>query len=50
MAPTRPHIAKIQELFDSGVSIVNVHAGQTDQEALIDFYANHVLPKVKQRA
>lgn len=45
-----PHIAKIEELFDSGVSIVNVHAGQMDQERVIDFYANHVLPKVRQRA
>ena len=44
------HIAKIQELFDSGVSIVNVHAGQMDQERVIHFYANHVLPKVKQPA
>ncbi len=39
------HIATIQELFDSGVSIVNVHAGQMDQKQVIDFYAKHVLPK-----
>jgi TAT-translocated FGD2 family F420-dependent dehydrogenase len=40
------HIATVQELFDSGVSIVNVHAGQMDQRKVIDFYARHVLPKV----
>ncbi len=44
------HLAKIHELFDSGASIVNVHAGQPDQMRVIDFYATHVLPKVRQPA
>jgi len=38
------HIAAIKELFDSGVSIVNVHSGQADQAKVIDFYASKVLP------
>lgn len=44
------HIATIRELFDSGVSIVNVHAGQPDQRRVIDFYGTHVLPALRQRA
>jgi F420-dependent hydroxymycolic acid dehydrogenase len=39
-----PHITAIKELFDSGVSIVNVHSGQADQDKVIDFYASEVLP------
>ena len=42
----KSHIAKIHELFDSGVSIVNIHAGQKDQRRVIDFYGSHVLPKL----
>jgi hypothetical protein len=38
------HIAGIQKLFDSGVTIINVHSGQTDQQKVIDFYARNVLP------
>lgn len=38
------HTNRIRELFDSGVSIVNVHSGQPDQERVIEFYASHVLP------
>lgn len=39
------HIKKLQELFDSGATIVNVHSGQADQKTLIDFYGQNVLPK-----
>jgi TAT-translocated FGD2 family F420-dependent dehydrogenase len=39
------HIKKLQELFDSGATIVNVHTGQADQQKLIDFYGRNVLPK-----
>ena len=42
------HIAKVEALYDSGVSIVNVHSGQADQRRVIDFYAQHVLPRVRQ--
>ena len=34
------------ELFASGATIVNVHSGQADQRAVIDFYGSHVLPEV----
>jgi TAT-translocated FGD2 family F420-dependent dehydrogenase len=44
------HLAKVQELFDSGVTIVNIHSGQVDQKKVIDFYASHVIPKVRQHA
>jgi F420-dependent hydroxymycolic acid dehydrogenase len=44
------HIAAIKALFDSGVSIVNIHSGQADQEKVIDFYAAKVLPTFKQDA
>lgn len=44
------HIKKTQELFDSGVWIVNVHSGQADQKKVIDFYGKEVLPKVRQGA
>jgi hypothetical protein len=40
------HIDAARELFDSGVSVVNVHAGQDDQSRVIEFYAQHVLPKL----
>jgi F420-dependent hydroxymycolic acid dehydrogenase len=39
------HIAAIEKLFDSGVTIVNVHSGQPDQQKVIAFYQNSVLPK-----
>jgi TAT-translocated FGD2 family F420-dependent dehydrogenase len=38
------HIAAIKALFDSGVSIVNIHSGQPDQAKVIEFYASKVLP------
>lgn len=45
-----PHLQKIHELQESGVSIVNIHAGQPDQRRVIEFYATHVLPKLPQPA
>jgi F420-dependent hydroxymycolic acid dehydrogenase len=42
------HIRKLQSLFDSGASIVNVHSGQPDQERVIEFYARNVLPHFRQ--
>ena len=38
------HIQAIQELFDSGVTIVNIHSGQHDQKRAIEFYGSKVLP------
>ena len=44
------HLEKIHELQESGVSIVNIDAGQPDQRRVIEFYATHVLPKLPQPA
>ncbi|HEY3778625.1 MAG TPA: TIGR03557 family F420-dependent LLM class oxidoreductase [Rhizomicrobium sp.] len=38
------HANAIAELFDSGATIVNIHAGQDDQKKVIDFYGGSVLP------
>jgi F420-dependent hydroxymycolic acid dehydrogenase len=43
------HIAALNELFESGATIVNIHSGQTDQQKVIDFYGNWVLPEVSGR-
>ena len=43
------HIKKVTELFESGVTIVNVHAGQKDQQRVIDFFGKEVLPKLRGR-
>lgn len=40
------HAKALIELFKSGATIVNVHSGQADQKRVIDFYGDHVLPKV----
>jgi TAT-translocated FGD2 family F420-dependent dehydrogenase len=42
------HIDAIKKLFDSGVTIVNIHSGQPDQKKVIDFYASRVLPNLRQ--
>ncbi len=42
------HIKAINELFESGVSIANIHTGQPDQERVINFYGREVLPKLRQ--
>ncbi len=42
------HLKVIHELFDSGVTIVNIHSGQTDLKRVIEFYGTEVLPKLKQ--
>lgn len=41
------HIKTINELFESGATIVNIHTGQPDQERVIQFYGKEILPKVK---
>ena len=40
------HVEGLKKLFDSGVTIVNVHSGQPDQRRVIDFYGRSVLPKL----
>lgn len=43
------HIAAVDALFDSGATIVNIHSGQADQQKIIEFYGNWVLPKLAGR-
>ncbi len=38
------HTNAIRELFESGATIVNVHAGQDDQRKAIAIYGSQVLP------
>jgi TAT-translocated FGD2 family F420-dependent dehydrogenase len=40
------HVKAVMGLFDSGATIVNIHSGQPDQQNVIEFYGNHVLPRV----
>jgi TAT-translocated FGD2 family F420-dependent dehydrogenase len=44
------HVQTIKKLFDSGVTIVNIHSGQADQQKVIDFYGREVLPRVRNQA
>jgi TAT-translocated FGD2 family F420-dependent dehydrogenase len=44
------HVDVINKLFDSGVTIVNVHSGQPDQNRVVEFYANRVLPNFRNRS
>ncbi|HZO22611.1 MAG TPA: TIGR03557 family F420-dependent LLM class oxidoreductase [Steroidobacteraceae bacterium] len=41
------HVSTLRKLFDSGATIVNIHAGQPDQQRVLDFYGKHVLPQLK---
>jgi TAT-translocated FGD2 family F420-dependent dehydrogenase len=44
------HVKKLNELFDSGATMVNIHSGQHDQRRVIDFYGQQVLPKLQRAA
>src|SRR5437868_791225 len=46
-ADPQVHVKAVTELFQSGVSIVNVHSGQANQKHVIEFYGKEVLPRVK---
>lgn len=41
------HIDAVENLFASGVTIVNVHSGQDDQKRVIEFYGREVLKHVR---
>lgn len=41
------HVKAIVELFQSGATEVHVHAGQSDQRRVIDFYGKEVLPRLR---
>jgi F420-dependent hydroxymycolic acid dehydrogenase len=43
------HIEAVQKLFDSGVTIVNIHAGHPDQSRVLQFYGGKVLPQITGR-
>jgi F420-dependent hydroxymycolic acid dehydrogenase len=43
------HLKKVNELFDSGVTIVNIHSGQADQKKVIEFYGKEILPKLNRQ-
>ena len=42
------HLQQIKQLFDSGATIVNIHSGQPEQQKVIEFYGQHVLPRLKE--
>jgi TAT-translocated FGD2 family F420-dependent dehydrogenase len=46
----KTHIQAIEKLFDSGATIVNIHAGQADQKGAIEFYGSKVLPHFQRAA
>lgn len=41
------HANAVAALFESGATIVNIHSGQADQQKVIDFYGESVLPKLE---
>jgi hypothetical protein len=43
------HIKVIEELFQSGATMVNIHAGQADQIRVIEFYKDKIIPQLKSR-
>jgi F420-dependent hydroxymycolic acid dehydrogenase len=43
------HIKAVEQLFESGATMVNIHAGQTDQMRVIRFYKEEVIPKLRSR-
>lgn len=49
-ADPEKHIQKINELFQSGVTIVNIHSGEANQSKVIDFYGSKVLPELRKRS
>lgn len=44
------HVEVLTKLFDSGVTMVNVHAGQFDQMRVIEFYGKNVIPHFRSAA
>jgi F420-dependent hydroxymycolic acid dehydrogenase len=44
------HLKTINELFDSGVTIVNIHGAQPDLLPVIEFYGRYVLPRLRRPA
>jgi len=44
------HIKKIEDLWDSGASIVNIHSGEPNQRRVLEFYAANVNPRIRRAA
>ena len=44
------HIKKIEDLWDSGATIVNIHSGEPDQRRVLEFYAANVIPRLRREA
>jgi hypothetical protein len=44
------HVEALNKLFDSGVTIVNVHSHQPNQQKGIEFHANNVPPSFRNRS
>jgi alkanesulfonate monooxygenase SsuD/methylene tetrahydromethanopterin reductase-like flavin-dependent oxidoreductase (luciferase family) len=44
------HLKKLNELFQSGATMINIHTGQHDQRRVIEFYGQQVLPKLHRAA
>ena len=42
------HARVVRALFESGATIVNIHAGQQDYSRFIEFYGSRVLPSFRQ--
>lgn len=41
------HVRVISQLYESGATGVHIHAGQSNQRAVIDFYGKEVLPRLR---
>jgi len=41
------HVKALQKLFEQGATQIIVHAGQHDQQRMIDFYGTQVLPQLR---
>lgn len=41
------HIKVIEELFQSGATMVTIHTGQSDQQRVLEFYKQKVLPELQ---
>jgi TAT-translocated FGD2 family F420-dependent dehydrogenase len=43
------HAEALERLRDAGATDVYIHSGQRDQRRVIDFYGNHVLPRLRRQ-
>jgi F420-dependent hydroxymycolic acid dehydrogenase len=41
------HVKAVQDLLNSGVTMVNIHNAQADQKSVIEFYGREVLPRIR---